>query len=116
MAAQIEPRLLSSRAMCEGDMPVGNVVEEVNLALVEHEACRNGVDRRISPALVEETTILVQGLEVINVLLAAQPLQAANLKVGPLSFPVSHFSSSRCTGVGSAYEMAVIVAFTTVVT
>lgn len=91
MAAQVESRLLSRGAVCEGDMPVSNVVEEVNLALVEHEACSDGVDWRISPALVEETTVLVQRLEIINVLLAAQPLQAANLKVGPLSFLVSLF-------------------------
>lgn len=84
MAAQVESGLLACGAVCEGDMPVSNVIEEVDFALVEHEACGNGVDWRISPALVEEATVLVQRLEIINVLLAAQPLQAANLKVGPL--------------------------------
>jgi hypothetical protein len=66
-------------------MPVGNVVEEVNLAPVEHQAGGNGVDGSVAPSLVEEAAVLVQGLEKVNVLLAAQPLQAANLKVGPLS-------------------------------
>lgn len=100
MAAQVESRLLSGRAVREGDMPVSNVVEELDFALVEHEACRDGVDRRISPALVEETTVLVQRLEIINVLLAAQPIQAANLKVGPLSFLVSHFLAQTVQGRG----------------
>lgn len=100
VAAQVESSLLSSGAVCEGDMPVSNVVEEVDFTLVEHEPCSNGVDRRISPTLVEETTVLVQRLKVINVLLAAQPLQTANLKVGPLLFLVSHFPTQAVQGRG----------------
>lgn len=86
MAAKVDSCLLAGGAVSEGDVPVGNVVEELNLALVEHQAGGNGVHGGISPSLVEEAAILVQGLEEINVLLASQPLQAANLKVGPLSF------------------------------
>jgi hypothetical protein len=67
-------------------MPVSDVVEEVDFTLVEHETGGNGVDWGISPTLVEETAVLVQRLEIINILLATQPIQAANLKVGPLSF------------------------------
>lgn len=100
MAAQVESRLLSGGAVCKGHMPVSNVVEELDFALVEHEACRNGVDGCISPALVEETTVLVQRLEKVNVLLAAQPIQAANLKVGPLSILVSHFPAQAVQGRG----------------
>jgi hypothetical protein len=39
------------------------------------------MDRRIAPALVEETTGMVEGLEVVNVLLGAEPVQVADLKV-----------------------------------
>jgi hypothetical protein len=53
------------------------------------------VDRRITPALVEETTRMVQRRKEINVGIRAKPVQVANLKVGP--------------------EVAVVVCFTTVV-
>lgn len=90
MAAKVDSCLLASGAVSEGDVPVGNVVEELNLALVEHQAGSNGVHGSISPSLVEETTILVERLKKVNVLLASQPLQAPNLKVGPLSSLVSY--------------------------
>jgi len=56
---QLFAQLLASRTMCEGHMVVGDVVEEVNLVLRQHDRCGNGVHRRITPALIEETTILV---------------------------------------------------------
>lgn len=40
----------------------------------------------VAPSLVEETAILVQGLEEIGIGLGTQPVQATNLEVGPL-FP-----------------------------
>ena len=70
--------------MGKGDMVVGNVVEEVDLILGQEQTGGNGVDGSITPSLVEETAILVQRLEEIGVRLAAEPLKAANLKVGPL--------------------------------
>lgn len=90
MAAKVDSCLFASGAVSKGDVPVGNVVEELNLALVEHQASSNGVHGSISPSLVEEAAVLVQGLEKVNVLLASQPFQAANLKVGPLSSLVSY--------------------------
>lgn len=84
MAAQVQPRLLIARAMGERYVVVGDLVEEVNLLLLEHSGCGDGVDGCIAPSLIEKATILVKGGEVVNVRLGAQPLQAADLKVGPL--------------------------------
>jgi hypothetical protein len=84
VAAEVQPRLLVGRAVREWHMEVGNLVEEVDLLLLQHDSGGNGVDRCIAPTLIEETTVLIQGGEVINVLLGAQPFQTANLKVGPL--------------------------------
>lgn len=42
------------------------------------------MDGGITPALVEEATVLVQLLEVVEVGLGSQPVQVANLKVRPL--------------------------------
>lgn len=84
VAVKRQPRLLARRAVGEGDVEVSNVVEEMNLILVKEEAGGNGVDGSITPSLVEETAILVQRLEEVEVRLAAEPLKATNLKVGPL--------------------------------
>jgi hypothetical protein len=65
-------------------MVVGNILEEVNLLLLEKKTSSNRVDRSITPSLVEETTILIERLEEIEVRLAAEPGQATDLKVGPL--------------------------------
>lgn len=41
MATQVDSCLLASGAVSKGNVPVGNVVEELNLALVEHQAGSN---------------------------------------------------------------------------
>lgn len=84
MAVQRQPRLLARGAVGEGDVEVSNIVEEMKLFLVQEEAGGNGMNGGITPSLVEETAILVQRLEEVEVRLAAEPLKAANLKVGPL--------------------------------
>ena len=81
---KIEALLLASGAVSEGNMEVGNIVEEVNLALVKQQTRGDGVDGGITPTFVEETTVLVKGLEEIDVGLATEPLQTADLEVGPL--------------------------------
>jgi len=84
VAAEVQPRLLVDRAMREWHMIVGNLVEEVDLLLLQHDSGSNGVDGCIAPTLVEESAVPVQGREVVNVLLRAQPVQAANFEIGPL--------------------------------
>jgi len=63
---------------------IGNVVEEVDLLPLQHQTRRYGVDRSVSPPLVEETTGLVEEREVVEISLRAQPFEACNFKVGPL--------------------------------
>lgn len=70
--------------MGKGDVVVCDVVEEVDLALVEQETCGDGVDWCIPPSLVEETTIPVQRVEEVDVGLRSEPVQIADLEVGPL--------------------------------
>lgn len=74
MALQLSAQLLAGRAVREGDMVVGDVVEEVDLLLLEHQGRRNGVHGSIAPAFVEKATVLIKALEVVNVGLRAQPL------------------------------------------
>lgn len=70
--------------MGEWYVVVGNLIPEMDLFWLEHDGSSDRVDRRIAPSLVEKSTVLVQGGEVVNVLIRSQPFQAANLKVGPL--------------------------------
>lgn len=83
VALQVQSLLFVGRAMREWNVVVGNVVEKVNLLLLQHESCCDGVDRSVTPALVEESAILVEGLKVLDVCWAAQPVQVADFKVGP---------------------------------
>jgi hypothetical protein len=83
-ALEIEALLLARGAVSEGNVEVGDIVEEVNLALVEQQTRSDGMDGGITPTLVEETTVLIKGLEEIDVSRAAEPFQTANLEVGPL--------------------------------
>jgi hypothetical protein len=85
VATQVKALLLTSGAVGERNVEVGDVVEEVDLVLVQEETGSNGVNGSVTPALVEETAVLVQSLEEVDVGLAAQPLQTADLEVGPLN-------------------------------
>jgi hypothetical protein len=95
-ALVVETVFLTRRAMCERNVVVGDVVEEVDLVLGQHQSSSNGVYWRITPALVEEATSLVQRREEVDVGVGAKPIQITNLKVGP--------------------EMAVVVCLTAIVT
>jgi hypothetical protein len=48
-------------------MIISNVVEKVNFTFIEHQRCCNAVNRSIAPSLVEETTVLIKMLEVIDI-------------------------------------------------
>lgn len=53
--------------MREGDMVVGDVVEEVDLVLFEEETCSDRVDGSITPTLVEEPAVFVETVEEVDV-------------------------------------------------
>lgn len=96
VAAEVKTLLLTSGAVSEGNVVVGDVVEEVNLLLLEEKTSSDGVDGSITPSLVEETTVLVERLKEVEVRLASEPRQATNLKVGPLkrvSLPMKTFET-----------------------
>lgn len=53
--------------MREGDVVVGDIVEEVDFGLVEEEAGTDGVDGGVAPAFVEESAVFVEGFEEVDV-------------------------------------------------
>lgn len=67
MALQILPMLLACRAVRKWDVVVCNVVEEMDLVLGQHESGSDGVNRCIAPTLIEESAVLIQRLEEIDV-------------------------------------------------
>lgn len=84
MAAEVKTLLLTSGAVSEGNVVVGDIVEEVNLLLLEEKTSSDRVNGSITPSLVEETTVLVQRLKEVEVRLASEPRKATDLEVGPL--------------------------------
>lgn len=53
--------------MAERNMIVRDIVEEVDVFLVEHERCSDGMHRSVTPSFVEEATILIEFLEEIKI-------------------------------------------------
>lgn len=84
MALQVKSGLLAGGAVGEWDVVVCNVVEEVNLLFLEHQTSCDRVDWCVAPTLVEESTIAVQVVEVVDVGLAAEPVEITDFEVGPL--------------------------------
>lgn len=70
--------------MGKRDVVVCDVVKEVDLLLLQQKSGSNGVDGCVSPSLIEETTIHVEGLEKVDVCLGSEPFKVTNLEVGPL--------------------------------
>lgn len=62
--------------MGEWYVVVGNVVEEVNLVLGKHQTGGDGVDWSVTPALVEETTLVVEVVEVGDVSIRSEPVKS----------------------------------------
>jgi hypothetical protein len=51
----------------EGDVVVCNVVEEMDFVSVEQKTCGDRVHGSITPSLVEEATIFVEGVKEVEV-------------------------------------------------
>lgn len=53
--------------MCEWNVVIGDVVEEVNLVAMQGQPCSNRMDWRVTPAFVEKATILVKAVEEVKI-------------------------------------------------
>ena len=84
VALVVESVLFTSGAMGERNVVVCNVVEEVNLLLLESQTGSDRVNGSIAPTLVEETTVLVELLKVVQVSGAAEPVEVTDFEVRPL--------------------------------
>ena len=81
----IQPFLLTGRTMRKGDMPIRDVVEEMDFFFFQGQRRGDGVHGGVAPTLVEEPAVLVELREVVDVGFGAQPVEVADLEVGPLS-------------------------------
>ncbi|KAL8938534.1 MAG: hypothetical protein Q9211_003167, partial [Gyalolechia sp. 1 TL-2023] len=73
--------LFAGRAVRERYVIVRNVIKEVDFFLLQEKAGTDGMNRGISPALVEETTVLIEAVEKVRVGLRSEPVKVANLEV-----------------------------------
>ena len=113
MAFVVDSVLLPRRAMREWDMPVGDIVEEVDLFLLQGQSGGNGMDGGIAPSFIEEASVLVELVEEVEIGVRSQPIEIADFEVGPLHGElVEKFDDML---VLLAYEMAVVVRFSAVV-
>lgn len=67
MTLVIQFVLLACRTMREGNMIVPNVVEEVYFLFLQHQTRSNGVNRCVTPSLVEEATVPIQRSKEVNI-------------------------------------------------
>lgn len=67
MTFQFLPQSVASGAMRKRNVIICNIIEEVKFILFEHQTSGDGMDGSIAPALVEETSIAVEGIEEVDV-------------------------------------------------
>lgn len=65
-------------------MVIADLIEELDLLLLEQQSGGDGVDGSIAPSFVEETALPVHVVEVVQVSLGSEPVEASNFKVRPL--------------------------------
>lgn len=53
--------------MCEGHVPVCDILKPMDFLFLKQQACRNGMYGSVAPSLVVESTILIESLEEIKV-------------------------------------------------
>jgi hypothetical protein len=76
--------VLSSRAMCEWYMVVGDIIEKMYFILLQHKSCSNTVNWSITPSFIEETTGFIQMFEEVDISVGSEPVKVADFKIGPL--------------------------------
>lgn len=84
VALEIQSQLLTRRTVSEGDMVVGDFIEEVDLFLFQEQTSSNRVHWSIAPSFIEEATIAVKRFEVIQIFLRSEPVQVSDFKIRPL--------------------------------
>ena len=84
MTLVVQSNFLLRGTVCEWHVPVGNVVEEVDLIFVEREGGSEGVNGGIAPPLVEESTVPIKLVEEVYVIRGPEPVKVADFEVGPL--------------------------------
>lgn len=62
-------------------MIICDVVEKVNFFFLQEKAGGDGVNRSITPTLIEESAVLVKTLEVVCVCLRPKPVKIADFKI-----------------------------------
>lgn len=103
--------------MGEWYMVVGDVIEEVDFLLLEEECGSDGVHGSVSPAFVEESTIFIKSIEVIQIGRRSQPVEVPNFEIRPLIMPsmLAHVVE-RKSNVEKTYEMAMVIGFALIIT
>jgi hypothetical protein len=67
MTSKVNSRLLTRWTVSERDVVICNVVEEVDFFFLQKQAGCDGVNWRISPPLIKETSILIERLEKVDI-------------------------------------------------
>jgi hypothetical protein len=68
----------------EWNVVVGNIVEEMDFVLVKEKTGSDRMYRSITPTLVEESTILVERLEKVEVGFRSEPIKVTDFEIRPL--------------------------------
>lgn len=71
--------------MGERDVIISNIVEEVNLLFFQEKTGSNRMHGCITPTFIEESTILIKGLKIIEICWRTEPVEITNFKIGPLA-------------------------------
>lgn len=69
--------------MRERNVVIRDIIEEVNLIFLQEETSSNRVNRSITPTLVEESTVVIEVVEVAGVGIATEPVEITDFEVRP---------------------------------
>ena len=87
MTLILGPELIAGGTVSKGDVIVGDIVEEMNLALVKKKSGRDRMDGSVPPSFVEEAPFMIQMFEEVHVCRRTKPVEIGNLEIGPLGPP-----------------------------
>jgi hypothetical protein len=94
-------------------MGVANFIKEVDLLLFEHESGCYRVNRSITPSFIEEATVMIQRIEIIDVFRRPQPLKATDFEIGPLK--IVSVLIHILPGSVYPYEVTLVISFTAII-